>query len=184
MNPAVETRVADRLAARDLAAAATEALRAYGPEILGYLRATLSDRDAEDAFSVFCEHFWKGLPGFRAEASILTWSYQVACNAARKLLAEPHRRRLRHLSSDAMDAVAQEVRSTTAVHLRKETSAKLVRVRNHLDFEEQTLLVLRVDRGLAWSEIGRITSVDDAVLRKRYERLKAKLRKLLDDPGV
>src|SRR5262245_3812974 len=78
VDAAVEHAVAERLAVADLRAAATLALRAYGPKILGYLRATLAPAAADDAFSLFCELFWKGLPKFRGEASILTWSYQVA----------------------------------------------------------------------------------------------------------
>jgi len=180
---AVEDVVSERLDANDLAGAANAALRGYGPQILGYLRATLSPTAADDAFSVFCEFFWTGLPKFRRESSILTWSYAVAWNAARRVLEDPQRWRAQRLSTDAMEAIVQEVRSSTAAHLKKETSDQLAKIRSQLDFEEQTLLVLRVDRDLAWNEIAEIMSehgkaIDAAALRKRFERLKVKIREL------
>ncbi len=174
--------MSERLAASDLEGAATSALRAYGPQILGYLRATLPNA-ADDAFSVFCEFFWTSLPKFRKESSILTWSYSLAWAAARRVLEDPHRWRAQRLSTGAMEAIALEVRSTTAIHLRKETSDQLAKIRSNLDFEEQTLLVLRVDRDLGWDEIAMIMSeqgrpVEAATLRKRFERLKQKIREL------
>jgi RNA polymerase sigma-70 factor (ECF subfamily) len=178
IDPGVEHAVATRLAAKDLEGAATDALRGYGPQILGYLRATLPSAAADDAFSVFCEFFWTGLPGFRAESSILTWSYTLAWGAARRILEDPQRWRAQRLSTDAMNEIVQEVRSTTAHHLRKETSDQLARIRSKLDFDEQTLLVLRVDRDLEWNDVAEIMGVDGAVLRKRFERLKTKIREL------
>ncbi len=178
VDPAIEQAVSTRLAASDLEGAATHALRGYGPQILGYLRATLPATAAADAFGVFCEFFWTGLPKFRAESSVLTWSYTLAWGAARRVLEDPQRRRATPLSTGAMESIVQEVRSTTALHLRKETSEQLARIRGKLDFDEQTLLVLRVDRDLGWTEVATIMGVDAAVLRKRFERLKAKIRAL------
>lgn len=183
IDQVVESRVSERLTAGDLEAAATIALRGYGPQILGYLRATLPETAADDAFGVFCEMFWTGLPKFRAESSILTWSYTVAWGAARRILEDPQRRRAQPLSTGAMESIVAEVRSTTAIHLKKETSDQLANIRKQLDFEEQTLLVLRVDRDLAWNEIAEIMReqgkpVDVAALRKRFERLKTKIREL------
>ncbi|HTJ44093.1 MAG TPA: sigma-70 family RNA polymerase sigma factor [Kofleriaceae bacterium] len=174
----METAVSERLAREDLRGAATVALRAYGPQLLGYLRATLPDGAADDAFSLFCELFWKGLPGFRGESSILTWSYQLAWSAARRVLEDPQRWRARRLDTDEMNGIVQEVRSSTAPHLRQSSADQLAKIRSQLDFTEQTLLVLRIDRELEWDEIATVMSIDSATLRKRFQRLKAKIREL------
>lgn len=176
VDPAVEEAVSTQLVAGDLRAAATTTVRAYGPQLLGYLRTTLPEDAADDAFSLFCELLWKHLPGFRREAAILTWCYHLAWSAARRVLSDPHARRAQRLDTSGMEAIALEVRSSTAPHLKQSTADQLARIRAQLDFDEQTLLVLRIDRDLAWDEIATVMSVDAAALRKRFERLKAKIR--------
>jgi RNA polymerase sigma-70 factor (ECF subfamily) len=67
----------------DLRAVATRALERYGPEILGVLAIQLrSTTDAADAFSLFAEHLWRGLPGFHWRCSLRAWAHHVARNAA------------------------------------------------------------------------------------------------------
>lgn len=188
-DPALEAQIREHLAATRLAEAASVIVRGYGPQLLGWLRATLGKDGADDAFGVFCESLWKQLPGYRGEAAALTWAYHLAFGAARRVIDDPQRRRGQRLSTGELEALAQEVRSTTAIHLRQSTSDALARLRAHLDFEEQTLLVLRVDRDLAWPEIAAIMAqegspVTEPTLRKRFERLKAKIKQLAIADGL
>jgi len=145
--------------------------------------------DADDAFGVFCESLWKQLPNFRGEAALLTWAYQLAMGASRRIIADPHRRRGQALATAELEGLAHEVRSTTAVHLRKSTSEALEKLRSQLDFEEQTLLILRVDRDLPWTDIATILGelgqpVAEPALRKRFERLTVKIRELAEAEGI
>lgn len=181
----LERQLRGLLAAGQLADAATVAVRGYGPQLLGWMRASLPGDDAEDAFGLFCESLWKQLPSYRGEAALLTWSFHLAVGAVRRVIGDPHRRRGQRLGSTQMEALAQEVRSTTAIHLRRESADQLARLRGQLDFEEQTLLHLRVDRDLPWTDIATILGdegrpVAEAALRKRFERLKAKIKKLAE----
>lgn len=182
IDPALERRIAACLDEDDLAGAASVAVRGYGPQVLGYLRATLGPERADDAFSIFCELLWRGLPRFRREAAFVTWAYQLAWGAVQRVLRDPARRRAVVLSSEALAAIAREVRSTTAVHLRRESADRLARIRGQLSPEEQSLLVLRVDRDLGWDEIARIMDVDAAALRQRFARLKQKIKRLAGAP--
>jgi RNA polymerase sigma-70 factor (ECF subfamily) len=66
---------------------------------------------------------------------------------------------------------------------------RLDRLRAALDPEERTMLVLRVDKGLPWNEIATVLARDGeeatpAALRKRFERLKAKLARLALEHGL
>ncbi|HET8733590.1 MAG TPA: sigma factor, partial [Anaeromyxobacteraceae bacterium] len=73
----LEPRILARLDQGDLPGAATEALRGYGPQVLGYLNAVLrNEDDAHDVFSQFAEDLWKGLAGFRRESSVRTWAFR------------------------------------------------------------------------------------------------------------
>src|SRR5512143_1260111 len=73
-----------RLLARgDVDAAATRIIQQLGRAVRAHLRAWLRDEaDAGDAFSAFAEHVWVGLRRFRGDASLHTWVYRIARNAA------------------------------------------------------------------------------------------------------
>ena len=67
----------------DVAAAAGLAIRAYGPEVLGFLVAQhRSDGDADEVFSIWSERLYRGLPGFTWTSSLRTWAYTVVRNAS------------------------------------------------------------------------------------------------------
>jgi RNA polymerase sigma-70 factor, ECF subfamily len=166
-------------------------VRGYGPEILGYLAALARDEDrAHDVFSQCCEDLWRGLPGFRRDASARTWVYKLAWNAWLRHERDAFRRRGQRLVTAQMSRLAAEVRSTTALHLRTETKDAVARLREQLTPDEQSLLILRVDRALTWSEIASVMSgpegeeVDAQALAKRFERVKAKLRQMAEDAGL
>ena len=185
-----EQRIAAALDAADWSAAATAALEGYGPEILGYLTAVVRNpSDASDVFSMFVEDLWRGLPSFRRESSLRTWAYKLAWHAAARFFEDPFRKRGRPLLTGEMSRVAEAVRSTTAVHLRTSVKDDVARLRASLTPDEQTLLVLRIDRGMPWQEVSEVMSergkaADEAAIRKRFERLKDKLRELARAEGL
>ncbi len=175
--------------AKDWPRAATLALEGYGPEVLGFLvTLTRSAVDASEAFSIFSEGVWRGLPKFRWEASFRTCAYRLARRAVWRLRRDPHRRRAVPLSDAGVSAVVEQVRSQTATYLRTETRDKVAKLRAALEPDDQALLVLRVDKKLPWRDIARVLADDDddvataeldkraATLRKRFERVKAEIR--------
>ena len=178
------------LDAGDLPSAAAAILRGYGPAILSYLAALARDDDrADDAFSQFCEDLWRGLPAFRRDASVRTWGYPLAWHAWLRSERDAFRRRGRPLATDEISRLAAEVRSSTALHLRSEAKDAVARLRMQLTPAEQSLLVLRVDRGLSWSEVAVVMSNPEEVLdaqtvAKRFQRVKTKLRKLAEEAGL
>ena len=187
---AVEAEIADLLESNDLPSAAAAILREYGPAILAYLASLARDEDrADDAFSQFCEDLWRGLPGFRRDASVRTWVYKLAWHAWLRNEREPYRRRGRQLATEEMSRLAAEVRSTTALHLRSEAKDAVARLREQLTPAEQSLLVLRIDRGLSWSDVASVMStpeedLDAQTVAKRFQRVKDRLRKLAEDAGL
>ena len=191
-----EREIRTRVEADDLQAAATLALELYGAEVFGFLHALARDDDlAAEAFSGFSEDLWKGLPGFRWDASLRTWAYALARNALHRLRRDP-RRRPRHnvpLSATSKAAqLAEHVRTQTLPFLRTEVKDEVRRLREALDPDDHALLVLRIDRKLSWRDIARAMPGDDGVeldrraatLRKRFERAKAMLRELATKRGL
>ncbi len=88
-NLEVEARVAEAVARRDFESAARALIEGYGPQVLGYLRVVVKDgEEAEDAFSLFAENVWRGLPTWQGQASARTWAYSMAWNAAERLFLD------------------------------------------------------------------------------------------------
>ncbi len=187
---ALDDEVAERRARGDLEGAATLAIRTLGPEILGYLNALLHDgSEASEVFSQFAEDLWKGLAGFRGEASLRTWAYRLARHAALRHRRDPWRRKGERMETTQASALAGSIIASTV--LRNEWRAQqLQRLRARLGEEEQTLLILRIDRGLSWAEVAEVLGgedgarPDEAALRKRFERLKVKLAQAAREEGL
>ncbi len=187
MSP--EERIDELLAQGDARGAATEAIRAFGPRVLGYLRAVLRNpSDAEEAFSMFAESLWRGVGTFRHECSFRTWAYTLAWNAAARLRDDAYRRHARTLGPTEASQLAAEIRTTSALRHEQQVSA-MERLRQTLTPEEQSILVLRIDQGLSWEEVAHVLHGSGgpsqaAALRKRFERLKARLAQLARESGL
>jgi RNA polymerase sigma-70 factor (ECF subfamily) len=171
--------------------ATTAALRMYGVELLGFLRALANHHDlAAEAFAELGEDVWTGLPRFRWESSLRSWLYTLARNALGQLRRDPRRRIDRNLPLSLAPEMAAVVRTVTIEIQRTEVKDELRVLREQLDPEEHELLLLRLDRGLAWKDIARILGGDDqldaraAALRKRFERAKERLRKMAIEHGL
>jgi len=177
------------LAAGDARGAATAALQAQGRDVLGYLRALLRDEHlASDAFSVFAEHLWRGLPTFRFEASLRTWALRLAWHAALNVKGEAWNRRVRRLRTGEASVLAEQLRTATAVRVDRQRQV-LEKLRTGLSDEECSLLVLRIDKALPWQEVAAIMAaegcaVDAAAVAKRFERLKEKLARRARELGL
>ena len=185
----IEERLQALLAAGQASEAVAEGLREVGPVTLRYLRSLLHDEDeAADAFSVFAENFWRGLPGFRFGSSLRTWSYRIAWNAAQNLRNAAWKRHGRRFASGEASAIAEEIRTRSAEGVSRQRSA-LDRIRDSLPDEDRSLLALRIDQGLSWAEIAEILSeegrpVQANTVTKRFERLKSRLAELADQHGL
>jgi len=179
-NP-VDSSIRDHLAAGEHREAATLALRAYGAAIHRYLCAlTRDDAAAYDVFSDFSLDLWRGLPGFRGDCPVKTWAYRVAWTAAqRHFRSSSQRSRTRRLETTEISKIPAESLSIFAA--RSERWDRLTELRSLLDPAEQTLLTLRVEAELPWTEVALVMAESDlspALLRKRFERLTAKLHEL------
>src|SRR5690242_21958354 len=79
----LEARVRQLLAEGRHGEAAEEAIRGLGPQVLGYVSALLkNDGDAHEVFAIWAEDLWKGLPGWRGDASLRGWAYRIAWHAS------------------------------------------------------------------------------------------------------
>lgn len=158
--------------------ACTIAIRAYGAEVYGFLVAThRHEADADDVFSLFCEKLLKSLAGFRWQCSLRTWIYLLA-RAVSSNFVEARRGRARHevpIDSRVLD-VAEQVRTKTRSFLKTDVKDEMTRLREELDPEDRELLVLRIDRELAWRDLACVFLDDEAPSEETLKRESARLR--------
>lgn len=169
--------------------AATEAIRAYGPQILRYLRSVLNDEDdAREAFSQFAENLWRGIAEFRGTAPLRIWAYRIAWNASCDLRKQPWNTRRRRLSTGEASRLANTIATSSdeRLELRRRLLAEL---RESLSPQDRALASLRIDQGFSWEECAQALSVDGRTVKantltKRFERIKERLGRAAKKKGM
>lgn len=171
--------------ARDeLAALAVES---YGGELYGFLVHVVGEPvGAADVFAQMIEDLWRELPGFRGGCSVRTWLYRLAHQAAVRYRCSPWISTV-PAGSPAPPQLVAAARTMTA-SWRGDGDDRWHELRRELSPEDRALLVLRVDRHLAWPDIAQIMRSEgsedsaDALtreaarLRTRFQLLKDQLR--------
>lgn len=177
----------------DLAGAMTAALRGYGHELMGFLVGLAGNpAEADEVFGATCEKLWRALPTFRWDSSFRVWAYVVARHQFFNARRGPAvKKRVALDDAPAVAAAVAEIRSTTDAYRRTDVKDAFARLRDSLEPDERALLGLRVDRDLEWVDIARVLGAADAdvkreaaTLRKRFERLKVRLRELAREQGI
>jgi RNA polymerase sigma-70 factor, ECF subfamily len=177
---------------RDLAGAADAAIRGYGPEIYGFLVAFhRDDEDAAEVWSRVTERLWAGLDRFGWNSSFRTWVYAIARNTSIRYRQEKKRRNEDPLPEGSQVDVALRIRTDTASWLRTSARDRFTALRDSLPEDDRMLLVLRVDKHLAWNDLARVMHPEDAEaldeeglkreaarLRKRFQHVKERLLEL------
>jgi RNA polymerase sigma-70 factor, ECF subfamily len=184
--------------------ALTLLLQTYAEELLTFLIARLGDRShAEEAFSMLAEDLWAGLPKFEFRSSVRTWAYMVARHAAARYALAPARRKDRNLTLSnhvQLSQFVEQLRTRTEAYRQTNVKNQFRALRQQLEPDDQMLLILRVDRQMEWRELAMVMSssddpgeagVDEAALereaarlRKRFERVKAELKRLAKQSGL
>lgn len=180
--------------------AATLAIELYGHEIFSFVGSQLREaHGASDAFSDFSELFWRTLPRFEWRCSLRTWMYLLARRALSRERRDARKRKQHEtkLSKPSLLPEAVErARTQTAAHFQTAVKDRFQSLRAELSEEDQIVLVLRVDRGLSWTELAEVMLGSDetptparltteaARLRKRFQLAKEHLRKRAEEAGL
>lgn len=193
-HAAFDRRVRAALEAGRVDEATTDIIKTYGPEVYALLVSVHKSRaDADDVFSRFSEKVWRGLRNFEGRASVRTWSYKVAWSASSTFHTKRATTRESPITDALLAGLVEQVRTETLSRMR-DTHSRLRELRQTLPLEDQTLLVLRVERELSFRDLALVMSpeaalddraleVEAARLRKRYQLVKARLRALIGGQG-
>jgi RNA polymerase sigma-70 factor (ECF subfamily) len=175
--PAADERIRAMVLAGDVGAAATALLRSLGPEVFGFLRASLgNESDADEVFASTSERVWRSLASFRWQCTLRTWTYVVARNEIARFADGTRRHHAGRVTPSQLDEVVAMVRTETRSALRTEKRNKLKELRDELPVDDRALLVLRIDRELEWEEVAR-TFLPESCTEEEIKRESARLRK-------
>lgn len=187
-----ETEISALLAVKDYDAAIDAILRLYGPRVFRMIVGVLRDEvAAQDTFQTFSIALWKSLPSFRGESRVYTWTYTIARRTIGKRLRRAESPEERLHTHQERQLAARWTRTATAEWRKTESRTKLDEMLHELDPDDRTLVMLRIGEALPWNEIATILSddaldsdtlkKDSARLRKRFERVKTRLARALQD---
>jgi RNA polymerase sigma-70 factor (ECF subfamily) len=150
----------------------------YGPELFGFLTVSLSDHhDAREVYLSFGDQLPTDLRAFEWRCELRTFVYYLG----RRELAR-HRARAALLPTERQLAAPTSVASLTRRMSRADSAARL---RRSLSHEDRDLLVLRLDRGLAWRALAITTLGENAAeqalmveaerLRRRFSEIRTRV---------
>jgi RNA polymerase sigma-70 factor, ECF subfamily len=191
-NEELETTLKQRFEAGDLDGTMSAAIEGYGRELYGFLVGLARDQGrADDVFGALCERLWRALPKFRWDSTFRVWAYTIARNEFLRSTRETVKAK-RHVAASqiaSIQAAMDRARSTTPIYQKTDVKDRFAKAREQLEPDDHMLLGLRLDRQMAWLDIARVLGSGDeatltreaAALRKRFERLKVKLRELVED---
>jgi len=147
-------------------------------------RLTRSDEEALDTTQEIFLRVWRGLPGFRGEAKISTWVFQIAWNHLRA-----HRRRMgrnlqfisegtdgdRELAMIARDPHADPERRAASVELLDRVEDALAELPEHY----RVVVWLRDGEELSYREIADTLDLPIGTVRSRLARARDALRRMV-----
>jgi RNA polymerase sigma-70 factor (ECF subfamily) len=151
------------------------------------LRMCGNEDDARDVLQETLLAAWKNLPGFRGDARLSTWLYQVARSFCIK-----QRRRHEGEPQEHLDVDAPEARSISADAPEGDARAHARQVGHLLSVAMETLpadhreaVILRDVEGLSAEEAAEVVGIEVGALKSRLHRgrlgLKQQLAAVLDE---
>lgn len=129
-----------------------------------------SRQDADDMFQEVLVNLWKGMPKFRGESSVSTWTYRIALNTCISFRRKADRRPATTDINPALLCEGSELGDQTA---------RLHRRIRHLEPFDRAIVLLWLE-DLPYEEIGAIVGIPAKAVGVRLVRIREKLKKVAD----
>lgn len=134
-----------------------------------------TDDDRNDLFQEIVVQLWRSFPGFRKESKVSTWMYRVALNTAITSFKKRKRRPdQNHLTYENFQIKDEEYDTETEEQIKR-----LHKAVNHLTGVEKSIILLFLENK-KYEEIAEITGITQNYVRVKMNRIKKKLKKLMD----
>jgi RNA polymerase sigma-70 factor, ECF subfamily len=157
----------------------------YRPRIQRYLTRLVGPQDAEDLTQLVFVKLNAALAEFRGDASLATWIYRIARNAAADWRRTAFRTAAAHMKLVADVATATGVKADIGsaapddVLMRRDTQECLGRVVEELPEAYREVLTLRALDGLPNAAIADVLGLSLATVKVRLHRARGQLRETM-----
>ena len=137
------------------------------------------EEDRNDLFQEIIAQLWKSYPSFRNESKVTTWMYRVALNTAITSFKKSKRRPDRNQLSNENYQLPDE----TFDNETEEQIKVLHRAVGHLTGVEKSIILLFLENK-KYEEISEITGITQNYVRVKMNRIKKKLKVLMDKEDI
>jgi len=135
-----------------------------------------TEEDRNDLFQEIVAQLWKSYPSFRKESKVTTWMYRVGLNTAITTFKKSKRRPDQNRLTYENFQIADENHETET----EENIKLLHRAVEQLTGIEKSIILLFLENK-KYEEIAEITGITQNYVRVKMNRIKKKLKKLMDE---
>jgi RNA polymerase sigma-70 factor (ECF subfamily) len=141
-------------------------------------RMTGSEEDARDATQEIFLRIWRGLPGFRGEAKLSTWVFQIAWNYLRLHHRRAGRQPPLAAASDDLALAVERVpdRGLTRAAPRHHELERVEEAIDRLPEQFRAILWLRDGEGRSYEEVAEVLDIPIGTVRSRLSRARQALK--------
>jgi RNA polymerase sigma-70 factor (ECF subfamily) len=131
--------------------------------------------DRDDLFQEIIYNAWKSFPRFEGRSRFSTWLYRVALNTA---LYQNRKDRFFGKTID-IDILREQI----AAESKEDNTDLLWMAINRLDEVEKSIVILYLEE-LPYKEISEITGLTENNIAVKLNRIKVKMKKILEEYGA
>jgi RNA polymerase sigma-70 factor, ECF subfamily len=128
-----------------------------------------------DLFQEIVLQLWKSFHTFRGEAKITTWMYRIALNTA----ISGYRKQTRNVKTEDLDEVHYNISEHYSADDGEENTQKLQWAIRQLSEIERAMVMMALEE-IPYDEIAETIGITQNNVRVRMNRIREKLRKLMN----
>lgn len=138
-----------------------------------------SDREARnDLFQEIVLQLWKSFHSFRGESKITTWMYRIALNTA----ISGYRKRNRNIRTEDLNQLHFNISEQYSGDDGEENGQRLQAAIRQLSEIERAMIMMALEE-IPYEEIAETIGITQNNVRVRMNRIREKLRKLMNVEG-
>ncbi len=144
------------------------------------LRRCAGPRDAEDALQDGLLAAWRGAAGFRGDAAVRTWLFQVVMHACRRRTRRRAGEPAHHATMEEAEALPSEQAGADAQVAARQEARALTQALTGLAEEAREILLLRDVEGLQGAEAAEVLGIGLPAMKSRLHRARLELKERVE----
>lgn len=140
-----------------------------------------NEAESDDMFQEICIQAWRAYPQFKGDSKFSTWLYRVAINTAISWIRKEKKHRLGDSDEEKWIGVSDDNPFYEQEEKKERLSSMHCAIKKLNDVDR--ILVLLYLEEVAYAEIAEILGLTVNNVKVKMNRVKKRLRKLMDDNG-